>query len=305
GLLFGVAVTKRMYEELQLDQGLGSDAPGAQSLANMPSLPSAFVRAAFQGKITNWSDEAIYGQFLTGSAGVSGGVDASETVDGTLTEYDFAPAQVHLCRRVQGSGTHAQFMIHNMRTNCQAGTYAMPPFPGGGAFPVVIENSSSGTIGLCMDELDRGTAVPSSKAVEMFPDLKGGHVAYAMAYQSLEKNMNLAENYRFVKIDGVAPTLQNAFSGDYHDIYYTNMQWNTASAGYTADAGKVLTAMSSLSPAALAEINTGFVFPFGQGGFLQPSAAAPAAFDLNNPLTPWGRVAPAGDPDSCQPLTRL
>jgi len=44
-----------------------------------------------------------------------------------------------------------------------------------------------------------------------------GGARWAIGVQGLEKNANQAEAWRFVKIDGIAPTLANVAKGKYHD----------------------------------------------------------------------------------------
>ena len=149
--------------------------------------------------------------------------------------------------------------------------------------------------------------------------MPAGRASFGLGYQATEKNMGLTENWRYVKIDGKAPTLQNAFSGDYDQAYYLSFQLRTADAPvsmgtptagngivYENTATDIRTAAADALAVAdlyninlnitgniVATVNQGFVHTWGQGGFLQPSTSAPAAFALNNPLTPWARETAA------------
>lgn len=307
GLVFGIAITKAFRDQLQADQGL---TVGAEDEANMPSLPSSYVTSITQGKIQRWIDEEVYGQQVNLPATFVGADRIAGTADdvnaGSLTPF------VHICRRVQGSGTHAQHMIEYHRTNCMSGSLPMPSQPGiSGGRPAVIENSSSGNLGVCLDALDRGVATSSSGIT---PNVTAGRASFALGYQATEKNMGLQENWRYVKVDGFAPTLENAFNGDYDQIYYLSFQ-NRNDNSYATGAIRVTPAdvgavndfynLNLEFPGSIvAAANEGFVHAWGQGGFLQPSATAPAAFNVNDPRTPWTRENAGAGADSCQPLAR-
>lgn len=320
GLVFGVAITKAFRNELQADQGL---TVGAEDEANMPSLPQSYVSSITQGRVWRWSDEEVYGgtpntpAAFAGTDGIVGTAD--DVASSSLTQY------VNICRRTQGSGTHAQHMIEYHRTNCASGTIVMPPgrLNPTGNLPIVWEGSSSGNLGTCLDRLDKGIGYSS-----VTPAMPAGRTSFGLGYQATEKNMGLQENWRYVKIDGKAPTLQNAFKGDYDQVYYLSFQLRTADApastgqatagnGITYETGAIRSAAADAGAIAdffnnnlnitgniVSIVNEGFVHSWGQGGFLQPSTSAPAVFALNNPLTPWARETASAAPDSCQPLTR-
>ncbi len=230
---------------------------------------------------------------------------------------------VHLCRRTQGSGTHAEWMIHHHRTNCASSTDPMPTQPGlTGGKPAVFENSSSGNLGLCLDNLDQGTAYTG-----MTPPSAAGRASFAIGYQATEKNQGNGENWRFVKTDGMAPTRENVFNGDYDQVYYLSFQNRTTAylpSGQDAvyESGPLRTndstADATLKPevddfyannlnidqAVANDINQGFLFTWGPAGFVIPSSTAPAVYDVNDPRIPWERETSANVPDSCQPLSR-
>ena len=314
GLVFGVVVTKGFRDELQAGQiaagllkkedpatpnTLIDCAKGEESEECMPSIPSSVARSITAGKYNNWSD-----------LNVAGAVPNVPAAWG-----DARKNNVHLCRRVQGSGTHAEYLIHYHRTNCYGGAQPILNQPGAGAGflgigQLVYENSSSGTLGSCLDALDTGTGFASSKIT---PDITPGVQSFGLGYQSTEKNMDLAKAYRFVKIDMVAPTLDNAVMGKYRQVYYSGFQNRTT--GY--DTGPLRATINATKQAAIQDIfnnstninanivavlNKGFVHNWGQGGFLVPDATAPAFFTLGDPRTPWTRENAAGGADSCQPL---
>ena len=323
GLIFGPAITLALRNELQDDQvtaGLlpascnngGLTDPDRESEACMPSLPRTYLRTLTEGKQQLWATNAIYGKFLSVPATFAG-------ADGDLgTADDVTPAggnatlkgYVHLCRRVQGSGTHAEWMVHYHRTNCMSGSYAMPGQPGlAGGKPAVFEGSSSGNLGLCLDHLDKGDGYAG-----VTPAMGAGRASYGIGYQGLEKNVDNAENWRFVKVDGFAPTLKNVFDGNYDQVYFSSFQ-NRNDGSYKT--GPLRSAVDATEIAAIdaffnndlaidgtiaADINSGLVFSWGESGYVIPSASAPSTFSSSNPEIPWARET-GGSPDSCQPLT--
>jgi len=347
GIVFGTAVTLPMYEELLADQqaaGLLPDCPASptpaerDSIACMPSLPTAMIQSAFTGEIDSWETRDPYGLDLDTS-----GVDEDD--------------RVNVCRRTAGSGTNAQFAVHFLRTNCINESPAMVTVdnnpPGFIPVPVVYENSGSSDMDDCLDALGNGegfngdfTALDGNNedVFQTFPDVNVtggdssvvpvGRDAFGIGYNSLERNTSLGRSYRFVKVDFAAPILEETFKGVYDDIYYLSYQ-NRVLPGTTtpdprtgairttgADAGEIAVQAAffeiwnSPTPAAVQAVNDGLIVnPDGidnsgdewQGGFLAPTSAAPQMFMGGptgvDPRTPWGRETAGGSADSCQELS--
>lgn len=309
GLIFGVGVTKALRNELQADQGL---TVGAEDEANMPSIPRTYLRSLTEGKLQFWTSKEIYGNSLSvpatfaGANGILGdGDDVTPTgSNATLKSY------VHLCRRVQGSGTHAEYMIHYQHTNCMSGTYPMPAQPGiSSGKPAVLENSSSGNVGLCLDHLDKGDGYTGTT-----PTIAAGRASYGIGYQGLEKNQSNGENWRFVKIDGYAPTRKNVFDGNYDQVYFSTFQNRNNNSYATGPLRSVSLDASAvnefyntnlvINQTVAADINQGFQYTWGGAGFVIPSTSAPTTFSASDPRIPWARENGTGAPDSCQPLTK-
>ena len=153
GIVFGVAATIQLRDELQADQfAAGQLDPACTSIATlaerdtvecMPSIPTAIVQGVYTGEINNWTQRTIYGNALDPvAAGVTQG------------------AKVNFCRRTAGSGTNAQTAVHFLRTNCIDSSPAMrtfannvpPPVPA----PAVYENSGSSDMDDCLNALGTG-----------------------------------------------------------------------------------------------------------------------------------------------------
>lgn len=171
---FGVAVSKNLYDQLQLAQGLtdADDLPGP----NQPSLSAAEIRA-----------------YLTGEKR-----DILSTLPGNGS---FANTAARVCRRVAGSGSQAASNAYFMEFPCNTAgalspaTNATDDWAGNdassGALPVagdpyaVIMNSGSGNVVTCLtDSHSKNTP--------------------AIGVLSLENRVG-ANNYRYVKIDGMSP----------------------------------------------------------------------------------------------------
>jgi len=119
-------------------------------------------------------------------------------------------------------------------------------------------------VGGCLDALDRGTAYASS-----VPAIAVNRASFGLGYQATEKNMGLTENWRYIKVDGHAPTLENAFNGNYDQVYYLSFQNRNDNSYVTggirltpADAGAVNDFYNlnlSITGSIVASVNEGFV----------------------------------------------
>ena len=367
GLVFGTAVTLAMYDELIDDQnGVANDmlpdCPASptraqrDSIACMPSLPSSAIRSVFAGQVGSWADLDPYG------------FDLNPTVQ--------QGNNVHICKRTNGSGTHAQFSVNFLGTNCRAtSNVAMAEVNEGLSFAAagfvgVYANSGSSDMDKCLTALGDGTGfdgdfdvlpplaatgndvgdssvVPGSglSAAAGVVQIRDGassvdhplgltynnggvdFTTYGMGYQSREKNTSLGRPFRFIKVDGVAPTLENAVSGDYRDVYYLSYQNRVVGGSPDLRTGGVRTVAASATEisvadeyfkiwnntaaAAIAQVNeTLVVDPDGvagngdewQGGYVTPVAGASQSYNGTDPETPWARQNLNGAPDSCQDL---
>jgi hypothetical protein len=349
GIVFGVGVTTAFYDELINDQkaaGLLPDCPANPTRAQrdgldcMPSLPEALVQSVMTGEIYDWTQRTIYGQALSPPPYVAV-ANPNRGADGS---------KVNICRRTAGSGTHAQFMAHFLKTNCIANSPTIRTFannvPQAVQGPQVYENEGSSGVDECLNALNAGTGYNGGFAngLTVYPSaptapghssvVPNGRTAYGIGYNSLERNNALSKQYRFVKINGVPPTLEEAYNGNYRDVYYLSYQNRVADANNTPDArlGGIRTVAAdatelnvlkeffavwnSPTAAAVDAVNDGLIFnPDGianngdewQGGLVQPSNAAPAVFSGgptgNDPTVPWSRETAGGTADSCQELS--
>ena len=113
--------------------------------------------------------------------------------------------------------------------------------------------------------------------------------------------------YRFVKIDGVAPTLANAANGKYFDWVENTYQWRNATlnplAGDKLDI--VYTIASNVGKTDIVRdvLNPSFVYSFGQSGYLaldtNGTNAPTYPFASTNPVMPYTHTI-GGGTDNCR-----
>jgi hypothetical protein len=225
GLVFGVPVTDALYIALQKAQnllaapnGTGSCQPGDYTDACMPSLTKSEVATIISGQIKRWNEFSVNGTSLTALAA---GMTYTDTTVNPPVVRNVVPndTKVRYCKRIDGSGTGAQQYAKFLNNPCSSA--GLNPDWSGSSFngPVKHEVSGSGDMELCLTDFDRGT-VTANQITSTNPDVFNTPVntannrAWAVGQQSLENNATHARPYRFIKIDGVAPTLQNVFKGE-------------------------------------------------------------------------------------------
>jgi hypothetical protein len=262
----------------------------AESAACMPSLSSAMITSLFTGKINSWS------QLKLGA---------------TTNLFDYASSsaskvsddRVHICRRVNGSGTQAQLGIKFLNYPCSES--ATKPAADTGTLPEAVPSaqvhalSTSGGVTECLNELDAGTNTVGTSFNNTYGD------RWAIGIQAVDLNANLANGFRFVKIDDVTPTLQNVVNGKYKDWVELTFQYNTSHAFDPSEKDIVEEIIKqSANPVVMAGLNLNAKHSFGQGGFLAvpQSFVAPAddRLDLTKPVNPLSHGTTAAKTDNCR-----
>lgn len=288
-LIFGIPVTNKLYEALQVVQKDQGKIPSDCAIGDyehescMPSLSKYQVATIITGQIKSW-DEFVF---------------EKDGQNYPFTQYPGVTAPdtnlVHICKRVAGSGTGAQQYNKFLNNPCFDGalepTEIDNPFEG----PRTILNSGSGNVDRCLNDFDKGTNDGGSN-VDIFTGLPV--VAWATGVQSLEKNANNALAYRFVKIDGVAPTLQNAANGTYMDWVEPTYQWRKTGNG--APTGDILRIIEKLvvdagSPVTVASVlNQSSSHSWGDSGYLAVASNGHPynhVLDVNAPVMPYSHAA--------------
>ncbi len=290
-LVFGVPVTKKLRNAMQQAQfGKTNACVGKDTVACMPSLSSAQIASIFTGKLNSWK------QLKLGN---------TDLFTNASAENKPASDRLHVCRRTNGSGTGAQFGIKFLNYPCSS--VATAPASETGALPETVakaqvhENSSSGAVSECLSELDSGTnTVGTSFDQSRYPGVR-----WAIGVQGTEHNASGSFDYRFIKIDGIEPTLNQVARGKYKDWVELTYQYNTShlfDASEKAIVDEII--KQAGNPIVMAATNLAAVHLWGQGGFLATPQLfkAPASGTLNaaNPINPFSHGTTDASTNNCR-----
>ncbi len=307
GKLDGIIVTNSLYKGLQAAQvASGLLAPACQptSLAQnetqacMPTLSRSKVASLFSGQIIDWNAFVV--------KPTSGPAQSLPSFAAGLglqpSDYDGAGgALVHVCKRDPGIGTQVKLNIYILNNPC-AGKAAVSPLPAQAGFPGILSDvvgtESFSNMNTCMNATMAGK--------------------WAVGVTTTDQNINDTLAYRFVKLDSVAPTIENAAKGKYNywaDFTAIWPKWNANAAlpypgaptGLTANQFAVVNAIvaEAKKPTVLALRNNAVTHKFCNtcdgtsvvtgvtGGFLALGTngfAADSVFNLANPVTPFTHI---------------
>jgi hypothetical protein len=252
---FNPVVSVALYRALQTAQGLGTD----DTLANMPSLTLAQIRAMFAGTVTDgtqlWSRNA----------------------SGTNVQVAGSSKEIKVCRRGNTSGTMTSFKILFLGEGCSKNSgsiasFVKPPLVYGatmedpedpeGPFIVdpasAISSEASGTGWSTSITLFNAIAGPIANGwggVRVFAGGGSGDVRSCIAFHSAangggasgnfaigtastENKPGTGNTYRYVRVDGVEPTLKATMEARYP--YFTENTMNRASTGGNVLSGNAL-----------------------------------------------------------------
>ena len=217
---------------------------------------------------------------------------------------------IEICRRNNGSGTQAQanaiFMGNPCDINTDGSIDALRMRTETDASSNTINNEGSGDLELCLNDFNNGANATGRNGTLLR--------RWAIGIQSLERNApnfttnTYANAYRFIKIDGFAPTIANVHAGDYYDFAAQSLQYRSSPPSVPAPAAVVAVAQGGYL-ALGATIGTVTVLPslnrlhaFGTAGWLAIPAAPPkptAVLDLNAPVAWYRRVSSSGKFNTC------
>lgn len=259
GVIFGTPVTKAVYERLQALQfptsspcnpnnagydGLATITTNASSEACMPSLSRDTIGAIFTGQITKWSqiqsaqDPAVNAFNVTVSFA---GREANALASDDIT----------IQRRVATSGTQRSNEIYFSSAGCIAGAPAFLSKTD----PRVTENSGTSNVvsGLNADNTaDKGS----------------------IGTLTSERPASNTTGYRFIKINGYAPSLLNVVKGNYDFFFESTIQWRRIAVGgmpaITLAKRNVMSAIVNQlgKPSVVATLDQGLVDAFGRTGLV-------------------------------------
>ncbi|WP_347990140.1 hypothetical protein [Methylomonas sp. AM2-LC] len=297
-LTFGVPVTLDLYKALQAAQGLntGSCSLGAYgytgaTAACMPSLTRYHMAALISGGAQNWEQFSFNGTNLV-TAAESAGVAAPGDM------------LVHYCQGTAGSGAAANQYAKFLNSPCNANA-ASPVADNRAAGGVAVSHIyTSADMEACLDDLQNGTsnAVDYVTGGSVNANVKAwGFGAIAADKNAVSSTSTYAHGYRYIKVDGFTPTLQNVVNGSYSNWAQTS--WVISKSATIAPTGAKLDAINYIR----SESTLGTVLPlanvvqsFGTAGYLGlPTPYGPAANVISNPVNTSNPVTPmaytAGD----------
>jgi hypothetical protein len=247
---------------------------------------------------------------LVGNGGAAGVPLVTSPATAAYRKSPF-DTKLHICRRVAGSGTQAQFQ-YNFLDNPSKGANALIPYRQANTNfstgPVVWEGSGSGDVETCLTAYENGTSASITDATsshQINPATNEGSksvYAWAIGIQGTEKNNTLGKPYRFIKVDGVAPTLENVWNGKYFDFAESSCQIRK---GDTSAAALFVQKVCAFTPNTVAKLDLGTDLTYtpggngsgehqwGVAGYMLPSttpgAVPDSVFRLINPVTNYVR----------------
>lgn len=148
----------------------------------MPSLTRQELASILTGRIVSWNR-------LVEADGSS--------IDARPGFPAFGTLPVQICRRTDGSGVQAVFDALILGFPCDTGSIDIVGARQGNA-TTVIANSGSSDVDDCLHSFNSSSTNP-----------------YAIGLLNVERNTALDRGWRYIKVDGVAPTLRNVHAGDY------------------------------------------------------------------------------------------
>ena len=305
GHIVGLAVTQKLRNVLQYAQVLSGSlpstcaAPGTTTGSNMnetaacmPSLNKQQLASLWGGTISDWDGFRVN---VGGTAKTLSEIAAQWVSAGGSDTFLKAPldTKVHICRREAGAGQQVALLANILQNPCLGNSMVRLVAPGGDTDAQMA--TSLGAVDNCLKDFNDGSNsfLPASPA-------HGNQ--WAMSIQTTERNVTVtgASPYRFIKINGATPTLDQVAQGNYPLWSEYGLSWQNS---VSSDQSKVLLAMAAFgqNPVNVNARNAAAVHSFGPAGYIALSSNGyepDAVFNPANPVNPYTRAA-SGTPDAC------
>jgi hypothetical protein len=284
-IVWGLAVSKNLRNALQAIQGLipntiPHDDPSRDTEDAMPTLARTQIAGIFSGALKSW-DQFFdsRGSPLTRSTFLAPGAprdpDAAGASPGGYAPDPATGGAIYICRRISSSGTQAAYETHYLRARCESNA---PQF-------VAPNDGSNLRTGgdprvLVRVARPRGNVFAGVGTGDV-RDCLDAHNHFNRWAVGLLSTENVGNNgnreFRYIKVDGAAPTLLNAATGRWSHVTEQSMQWRNSfdAALRTTNEGRVLAFVAEHMglPHVIAALNTGFMHSWGQGGYLAPPSS--------------------------------
>ncbi|MDP3331499.1 MAG: hypothetical protein Q8S55_05825 [Methylococcaceae bacterium] len=308
GLVYGIGVPLDFYKVLQVAQAKSGLLP-ADTLSNLgkyddenyiPTLSSDFLASLLAGKIKDWGDVKFEDKL--NNTGIHALTEASVLTDAGVS----APfrTKVFIGRRNQGAAIgavgYAKLLGYPYVDGAaapRATTSNISAIDTGSTSPIVKSPGGANATDSLLIDWQNGTNTsgfnPSSTTT-------APKKYWGFAVHGGDRNASTSQPWRYVRIDGAAPTIANVANGSYSYWAEGEVLIRPASA-IGADKVAALQAFASaLGNVAVAKtVNTNAVLPFGQSGVFATTATDPSAFvkipfDAQNPIVPLSHQAGGG-----------
>lgn len=316
GLVYGVGVTQDLYQVLQVAQKRAGVLPnsakvGGYGEADLPTLNRNVLGSFFAGKIGNWeqfkfvdkTDGNKVKSLLDADVLKEAGVNAPPKNSDKLTP-------VGVGRRNNGAAigavAYAKFLNYPGVAN------SIPPaLPTANkaadedvSLPIVKSPTGTSDTGNLLKDWQNGTNVSGYNNVS---EGSGNARRWGLAFNSADRNSSVkadgtgGDGWRYIKVDGYAPTLENVAAGTYPlwaegaVIYRTT---NSADKTWASKAKLLKTLADDLgSPAVANLVNT--TQPWGKTGIFATTADArgfvnDVPFQEANPVVPFSHIGTDG-----------
>ena len=265
-VVYGVPVSLGLRERLQAlsfpsasacNPGNVAYAANAETETCMPNLTTAQLQSLMSGQRSSLCDFA---------SPTTAGANLCTTTTPSYSTALASSGAVFVCRRtfngnfadgsplVRSSSTQIAYETRFLGQGCVTASQSFLTAPGDPTH--TTESPDSAGVIACLNSHDAGN--------------RG-----AIGVLSTEFKPAVSDKWRFVRVNGYAPTLLNAAKSNYDFFGEPTIQWRTTSiAGLPVLSGDQLTAASSIRmflslPAILSTINSSLVQSFGDAGFLR------------------------------------
>jgi len=272
----------------------------ADSEPCMPNLTSIEISGMLTGRITVWDRLQREGVTL---------ITAAQGAGLPVPTFNANPAinnrRAHVCRRNDGSGTQAvsnAFFLSRPCSYVDGTIVAEGPLSAGSnsctytGMSVTCNVRGTEDVGECLDDFENST---NTSGMFFGPGPFAPRYAWAIGVVSTERNVALERDYRFVRVDGLAPSIKNTYLAD-STLHYESMCLFRMSGlidinAYYPNVLDVVEELCDVPPAFdLFKANQNFLHAWGIGGWLAvpdgPGGTVPdasnMAVDLMDPAGP-------------------
>lgn len=315
GLVYGVGVTQDLYQVLQVAQKRAGILPstlkiGAYSEADLPTLNRNVLGSFFAGKIGNWEQFTFVDQ-TTGKPKSLLDVDVLTEAGVTApTKNADKLTPVGVGRRNNGAAIGG--VAYAKLLNYPGSANAIPPAQPtankatdeNASLPIVKSPTGTSDTGNLLKDWQAGTNVSGYNNVV---DGAGNARRWGIAFNSADRNNAVkadgtgGDAWRYIKVDGYAPTLTNVAAGNYPlwaEGAFIYLKKNASDKNWESKT-KLLKALADDlgSPTVANLVNT--TQPWGKTGIFATTADTrgfvnDVPFQDTNPVVPFSHIGSDG-----------